>query len=643
MKHFYYAATVLLLFQLVTIAQKDSVKTTLSEIVVTATKTETPYYELGSSVTVINSEDISKKQLTTVVDVLREAPGLTVIQQGGPGKLTNVFMRGANPNHTLVICDGVVLNDASSTNNAFDFSRLNTNDIEKIEIVRGPQSTLYGSDAIAGVINIITKHGYGRPQYSFSGETGSNNYYRGNFSALGELEKVNYSFQLSRSTTDGISASDSRYSNNEKDGYSNTSFTSNLGYDFSPNAKLSLIYKYTKANSGLDQSGKYGDDPNYTYNSEEQLFNGRLYLTLLDGIWQAQFNASYNKSFNHSLDLPDAVRPNTSADGYYKFQRAKYDWQNNIRLTNNNIITLGVETQSDTASSSYLSTSDYGPYNSIFPAKAIRTTSTYVQDQVSIANSLFATAGIRYDKNQMFGGVTTFRIAPAYLIRLTNTKIKMSYGTGFKAPSLFYLFDPLFGNPNLQPEKSTGWDAGIEQYFDNGNILFGVTYFNLKFKDMFGYDSNYREINIAKASSYGLELTASLLNIGNYSFNTSYTYTKTNDDYNDGSGDYNKPLLRRPENQVSFNMNYRFNEKFNTNFQLNYVGKRWDKDFTDEFNPVRVELPDYMLINLAASYKLFSYLEFNAKIENLLDKKYEEILYYGTLGRSFYAGVSFTL
>jgi vitamin B12 transporter len=643
MKHFYYSAAVLLLFQLVTIAQKDSVKTTLSEIVVTATKTETPYYELGSSVTVINSDDISKKQLTTVVDVLREAPGLTVIQQGGPGKLTNVFMRGANPNHTLVICDGVVLNDASSTNNAFDFSRLNTNDIEKIEIVRGPQSTLYGSDAIAGVINIITKHGTGRPQYSFSGETGSNNYYRGNFSSLGELDKVNYSFQLSRSTTDGISAADSRYGNNEKDSYSNTSFTSNLGYDFSPDVKLSLIYKYTKANSGLDQSGKYGDDPNYTYNSEEQLFNGRLYLSLLNGIWQAQFNASYNKSFNHSLDLTDAVRPNTSADGYYKFQRVKYDWQNNFRIINNNTITLGIETQSDTASSSYLSTSDYGPYNSIFPAKAIRTTSTYVQDQVNIDNSFFATAGIRYDKNQMFGGVTTFRIAPAYLIRLTNTKIKMSYGTGFKAPSLFYLFDPLFGNPNLQPEKSTGWDAGIEQYFDNGNILFGVTYFNLKFKDMFGYDSNYREINIAKASSYGLELTASLLNIGNYSFNTSYTYTKTNDDYNDGSGDYNKPLLRRPENQISFNMNYRFNEKLNSNFQMNYVGKRWDKDFTDEFNPVRVELPDYLLINLVASYKLFSYLEFNARIENLLDKKYEEILYYGTLGRSFYAGVSFTL
>jgi vitamin B12 transporter len=533
MKLFYQAAAVFLLFQMVTLAQKDSVKTVLSEIVVTATKTETPYYELGSSVTVINSDDISKKQLTTVVDVLREVPGLTVIQEGGPGKLTNVFMRGADANLTLVICDGVVMNDASSPDNGFDFSKLNTNDIEKIEIVRGPQSTLYGSEAIGGVINIITKHGSGLPQYSFSSEGGSNNYYRGNLSALGGIDKFNYSVQYSRSTTAGVSAADSRYGNTEKDGYANTSFTSNLGYDFSPDAKLSLIYKYTKANSGLDQDGKYGDDPNYTYNEEDQLFAGRFNFALFNGIWQAQFNASYNKSFDHSLDLTDTTRHITLWDGYYKFQRVKYDWQNNLRFTKENTITLGVETQSDTASSSSI----YGSYASIFPAKAIRTTSVYFQDQVSIDSAFFATAGMRYDKNQMFGGVTTFRIAPAYLINSTNTKIKMSYGTGFKAPSLFYLYDPSYGNPNLQPEKSKGWDAGVEQYFDKGNIIFGLTYFNLKFEDMFGYDSNYREINIAKASSYGLEFVASVLNIRNFSINASYTYTKTNDDYNDGTND----------------------------------------------------------------------------------------------------------
>ena len=167
-------------------------KTTFNEIVVTATKTETPYYAIGSSVSVITSKEISERQLKTVVDVLREEPGLSIIEQGGPGKLANVFMRGANSNHTLVIVDGVTMNDASSPNNAFDFSSMNTNDVDRIEIVRGPQSTLYGSDALAGIINIITKHGSNTPEYSFASEGGTNGYYRGNISALGSTGILRY-------------------------------------------------------------------------------------------------------------------------------------------------------------------------------------------------------------------------------------------------------------------------------------------------------------------------------------------------------------------------------------------------------------------------------------------------------------------
>ena len=173
MKHLYSFLAAFLLVQLSVSAQNDSIKTTLSEVVVTATKTETQYYALGSTVTIITSEEISKKQLNTVVELLRSVPGLSIVQQGGPGKLANVFVRGANSNHTLVIVDGAEMNDASSPNNAFDFSSMNTNDVDRIEIVRGPQSTLYGSDAIAGVINIITKRGTDKPQYSFFGEGGS--------------------------------------------------------------------------------------------------------------------------------------------------------------------------------------------------------------------------------------------------------------------------------------------------------------------------------------------------------------------------------------------------------------------------------------------------------------------------------------
>lgn len=641
MKLLYSFLAIFLLIQFSLSAQNDSIKTIFSEIVVTATKTETPYYALGSSVTIITSEEISKKQIKTVIELLRLVPGLSVVQQGGPGKLANVFLRGANPNHTLVIVDGVEMNDASSPNNAFDFSSLNSNDVDRIEIVRGPQSTLYGSDAIAGVINIITKRGNDKPQYSFFGEGGSNGYFRGNLSASGSYRNFYYAINATRNGSNGVSASSSKYGNKEKDGYKNNFFSSRLGWNFSQDAKLDLIYKFTKAEASLDQNEKLGDDPNFTYNIEQQLFKGGLNLSFLEGNWRQQFSASIIKHFSRTLDLVDQFRPATSSDGYNKAQRTKFDWQNNLHFIKNNLITFGIETETEKANTSYSSTSQWGPFNSVFPEQSLRTTGIYLQDQLNVANSFFASVGLRYDKNQKFGGVTTFRIAPAYFFNTSGTKLKMSYGTGFKAPSLFYLFDPAFGNPDLKPEKSFGWDAGIEQYFEKEKFSFGITYFSLKLENMFGFDSNYRTVNIAKASSRGVEVTASAVNLKNISINTNYTFSETRDEY-ELSADFGKALLRRPKHQASLTINYNLNGTTNFNFQLRYAGKREDKDFS-AFPAQRVALPDYTIVNFSASHRFLDYLELTARIENLFDKQYEEVLYYGTLGRSFYIGVNFNL
>ncbi len=632
----------LFLFTIVSVsAQTDSVKTTLSEIVVTATRTETQSIAVGSSVSVITSNEISQRQLNSVVDVLRELPGLSVYQQGGPGKLSYVSMRGANSNHTLVILDGVVMNDPSSLNNAFDFSYLNTNDIDRIEIVRGPQSTLYGSEAIAGVINIITKKGNMKPEYTFLGEAGSNGYYRANASAIGRAGFLNYAITATRNGSNGVSAADSRFGNAERDSYSNNAFFSRFVINLQKNFSLNFFYKFTKAESALDQNDKYGDDPNFNYTLEEQIFKGGVNLSLFNGKWEQIFNASLMKHFTHSLDLPDQFRPNTSSDALNNGRRIKLDWQNNLKFIEHNLIIFGVESSVEKANSSYLSTSDYGSYNSFFPGQSIRTTGLYLQNQFDVDQLLFVTVGLRYDNNEKFGGVATFRIAPAYFIYTTGTKLKFSYGTGFKAPSLFDLFDPLFGNPALDPEKSKGWDGGIEQFLLNGKISLGLTYFNLQFENMFGYNANYKTINIAKASSRGVEVTANVKSLAGLNINASYTYTETNDDYK-LSVDFNKPLLRRPKNQFEVNANWEATDKLDLNLETHYVGKRYDKDFTDTFNPVRVTMPDYILFNLAASYKLFNYLKLNARIENLFDKQYEEVLYYGTLGRSFYAGLNLT-
>jgi vitamin B12 transporter len=642
MKKFYLFFSLFCFSQLYVTAQSDSVKTTLSEVIITATRTETPAVEIGSSYSLMASEQIEKQQLNSVVDVLRQLPGLSIVQQGGPGKVSNVFMRGANSNHTLVIMDGVVMNDPSSPNNAFDFSFLNTLDVDRIEVVRGPQSTLYGSDAMAGIINIISKKGTSVPQYNFAGETGSNGYYRGNISALGTYGILNYAVTATRNGSDGVSSADARYGNTEKDSYSNNSFMSKLGISAAQNFSLELLYKYAKEKSAIDQSEIHGDDPNYTYSIEEQIFKGGANLSLFGGSWKQSFNASLIKNFSRSLDLPDEARSYTSLDAFYKAQRTKFDWQNTLSFLQNNLIMFGVESSKEQASTNTISGSEWGPYNSMFPESSMRNTAVYLQDQLSYSNSFFTSVGIRYDKNEKFGGTTTFRIAPAYFIEPTSTKIKMSYGTAFKAPSLYYLFDPLYGNPDLKPERSKGWDFGFEQYFLNNTLCVSATYFDLEFQDMFGYGPDYKEINIAKASSRGIEFTTSVKSVKNLSIDASYTYTKTKNEYDDGSGDFNKALLRRPEHQLSLNANYQISTRLNFNSLIQFVGKRDDKDFSDYINVKRVVLQDYTLVSFAVSYKLWDYLQLHGRIDNVLDKQYEEVLYYGTLGRAFYLGFSFT-
>ncbi len=637
----FYLFTVFLLNSFSLFAQTDTIKTTLNEVVVSANRTETPYYSLASSVTVINSNDIIKTQAHSVFDLLRYVPGISVMQQGGIGKLSNTFIRGANPNHVLVIVDGIEMNDASSPNNAFDFSSLSTYDIEKIEIIRGPQSTLYGSDAIAGVISIFTKKGNDKPGFSFLGEGGSNGFYKTQLSASGKYDFINYFVSANRNGTDGISSSNSIYGNKEKDGFINNGVTTKVGLDLSNLGYLSLMYKFTKAESELDQNEKLGDDPNYTYKTEEQIFSGMFQLNSFQNKWEKIFKGSLIKRFGRTLDEYDELHPGTFSDSYNRAQRIKFEWQNNLKFLDHNLISIGLETETERAYTSYYSESMWGTYESVFPEQSIRTSSIYLQDQINISNSLFAAIGIRYDDNEKYGNVTTYRIAPAYFISETSTKLKFTYGTGYKAPSLYYIFDPLFGNPELEPEKSKGWDIGFDQTLDNGKFNLGVTYFNLKFENMFGFDSNFKTINIAEASSKGVEISASANDLLGLDISANYTYTVTKDEY-EQSTDYGKNLIRRPKHQASITINYNYNQLLNLNTQIRFIGKRDDKDFT-AFPVERITLADYTIVNLAGSYKILDYLELTARLENLFDKKYEEVLYYGTLGRTFYIGVNISL
>ncbi len=410
--------------------KSDSLKTyELSDVVVTATKTSTPAYELASSFSIIDSAQIKNSHKTSIYQLLQTQTGVSISQQGAPGAFTQVYLRGADPSQTQVLIDGASMNMANDPSNTYDFADLPTDNIEKIEIIRGPQSTLYGSNALAGVINIITKKGNGKPKFFLSTEGGSYNTYKGALGFSGSLEKLNYSLSLSKFKTDGFSSADEKFGNTEKDGTENYNASARIGYDVNKNFNLNFFGRYTKANTDFDQTGgKFGDDPTYKYNLEEGVYRLEGNLKLFEGKWDQKIGVSFSRNLRkYKFD----ITPNNPAESHsnYDGKRIKFDWQNNFTLNKNNILTFGIESENELANSSYyysshVTTSSPLPntFESVFPEKSARTTGVYLEDQLNIDKSFFASIGARYDHHEKFGSVLTFRIAPAYVFWSTRDK-----------------------------------------------------------------------------------------------------------------------------------------------------------------------------------------------------------------------------
>ena len=634
MKQFFFLIILLISFQ--SFGQTDTLNSELTEITISANKYETSLFRTASSISVISSKQISESQNNSVVDLLKTIPGVSVSQQGGTGKLSSVFMRGANSNFLLVMIDNVEINDPSSSNNGFDFSVLQTSDIDRIEIVRGPQSTLYGSEAAAGVINIITKSGKGDPKFSLRGEGGINNFYNGSISANGESSGFNYLLNFSRLQTDAISSIKGK--DFETDGYTNNSGFVKLGYEIMNNLSVSFSYKYSDSETDLDQSEKGGDDPNFTSDLKSHLFSLNLRGTFLDGKWESFVRGSIYTNEINALDEFDFAHPATSSKSNYSGNRLSFNWQNNIKLVDNNLITIGIDHKNDEAESNYHSEGSWGPFDSNFPKTGISTSGIYLQDFITYKN-FSATAGFRYDNNEKFGSVSTFRIAPMYFVKETNTKLKGTYGTGFKAPSLFNLFAPLYGNIALRPEKSEGWDLGFEQFLFNNKLVVGLTYFNMQFEDMLGFDETFKSININEAETKGFEAMLSFNDFYGFSLNTSYTYNET---YNVSTPELSdEQLIRRPKNQLALNLSYN-NKNLNMSITVKNSGEKFDNDFS-QFPTARIALKGYTLVDLKAAYSITEFLSLHGRIENLFDEQYEDILFYGTMGRAGYLGFEFNL
>ncbi len=620
--------------------QKVAPKTDLQhEIVVTASRIATPTKEIATSVTVITKQELQQSKKTIVIEALREVLGLTILQAGPLGSSASVMLRGANSEHTLVMIDGVEVNDPITPSRTYDFSHIRVEGIERVEILRGPQSTLYGSDAMAGVINIISQKGQGKPRLQLSSFGGSFGTFSGAAGLTGSLEKLHYSFWASTLTSQGFSAANAALEGNtEADGYKNFSLSVRAGYKASANIDLDISARIIDTKSDIDNYGSaFGDDPNNIQTYDSLYLKGHIRGLFLKNRWEQKWTLSFVHS-NRETDNPTDEQHLFDADrSHYNSSLIKLDWQNNLFLHKSNTLTFGAEYQKEQGESSYYSESIWGPSTSSFQQKKAHNTGAYIQDQMRIAGIFFLTAGIRHDSHSQSGRSTTYRIAPAFYIQHTNTKLKATYGIGFKSPSLYQLYAPAniwgpIGNENLLPEETFSWDLGIEQNFWDGKLRLGGTYFSSRFENLIEYDYTQGYINIAKASSNGVEFVLRFAPGENLAFSASYSHIVAKD------MNTKDALLRRPKDKFTAHLNFGFLAKGRLVLSLIYLGARDDLEWIDWIS-TRVQMNPFTLFNVAISWNILPNIQLYVRMENILNQQYELIKGYGTPGFSAFGGI----
>ena len=613
------------------------------KIVVTATRIETPAQEVASSVTVITKAELEQMKKATLAEALEEILGLTIIQSGPAGGTASALIRGANSEHTLILMDGVELNDPISPARSSDLAHLTLDNIERIEILRGPQSTLYGSDALSGVVNIITQKGEGGFKFSLSSSGGSYGTLIHRAGLQGGSEKIHYSFGINYLQSTGFSSASTDYEGNEEqDGYRNLTFSGRMGYRFNPHLELDLILRTVEARVEADNfGGAWGDDPNNVQKNDTLFFKGEFRALMMSNRWEHKLGLSLVDYDRRHENPTDSAHPIDSEEGFFKSKLIKVDWQNNVFLHQTNTLTFGLDLQQEQGESEYRSDGILGPYSSIFPRKRARTTGFYVQDQIRTASRIFATAGIRLDTHSQFGTSLTFRLAPAYFIHRTRTKLKATLGNGFKSPSLYQIFAPPtlsgpIGNENLKPEQSTGWDIGIEQSIFNGKVLFSAVYFKNDYKNLIQFDFLQGYTNVGKARSKGVELLIQAHPGQGLVLNASYTRTEARD------LDTSNYLLRRPKHKFLASILYPFLKKGSIRLSLLHIGNREDHDFST-WPAIRVTLPGYTLLDAVFDYDLTQNVQAFLKLDNIWNEHYEVIKGYGAPGRAVHFGLSLSL
>ncbi len=585
-------------------------------VVVSATRSDVPLDQSPASVSVISSDDLEQKQIERVSDALREVPGLNVVQTGTPGQLTSVFMRGLPSQDMQVLLDGIPINQGLA--GQFDFANLTTDNIDRIEVARGPQSTIYGPRALAGVVQIFTKQGEGTPGLTLSAEGGSFDTFRESLESEGKIEQFDYSIGASRIDTDNARP------NNE---YRNTSGIADVGWSPNDQLRIGSLFAYSESETG---------NPNTIFDpravdhflTEKWLIAPHIDLRVNDW-WEHKLIIDYD----HERQINDPNQDGFVGPTRALFERTTIDYQNNVRPVSWLTITSGFFY-------SRVNAGQERPFV-IFGPKFISDhtdeTAGFLQAMLTPIPELVLVAGGRIDHFNQFGDVWTYRFAGSYKIDQTNTTLHSSVATGFSPPSSQ---DKIFGmNFALRPEEDRGWDIGLEQRLwsrDRGRVTLGATYFHNDLSNVIGFDGQFRTLNLGAAETQGVETELRATPIADLTLTASYTYleAKKTDNANI-SQPQGARLPRRPRNEVYVSASYLWCKKLRTTISAKFVNAREELNFGGP----NFDIEDYALLNFAGEYDVNSHLSIFGRIDNLTNEHYAEVFGFPALGRAAYGGL----
>jgi len=609
-------------------------------IIVTATRSPTPVAELPQTVTVLDKPAIDRAQDIGMSELLLRTPGISLSRNGGYGTTTTLRIRGAESEQTVVVIDGVKLNDPASAGGGYNFANLLVGDTGRVEILRGPQSIFWGSQAIGGVVNVVTTAPSEALEGSIDVEAGSRQTASGRIALGGRTGRLNWRIGGQVFTTDGISAISPAFGGRERDGYTNRGVTGRADLAITENVSADLRAYHSRGRFDFDSTT--ADSPEYGFNREFVGYAG-LNATMLGG--RLRHRLGYGHTDTNRRQYDPRRQRTRSFDSAGRNRRIEY--QGNFDLADGWALIFGAENER----SRFRSVSPPASLATSVPAPArgkAEITSLYGQVSARPLPGLTLTGGVRSDDHSRYGRKTLYAAGGVWALP-TGTTLRASYGEGFKAPTLFQLFSD-FGNAALDPERAHGWEAGVEQHLFDQRFTVRATYFERDSTGLIIFSScaatsglplcfrpgttirrsGYYQ-NVSRAQAHGVEAEAAL-HVDRLTLDGNYSWTAS-EDRSPGAATFGKWLPRRPRHSANGSVSYAWPAGLTTGAAVRWAGHSFD----NISNMIRLDA--YTLVDVRAELALSPAVRLFARIENLFDEKYMTAFRYGTLGRSAHAGI----